>query len=88
MWIQYCDGLATQFVDLQGDSWIRAPKLVLASEPGVGQDGALGKIELPEVGLAWPSPLRTLMAEIDRKARAGNATPPDLTADPAAGRRS
>ncbi len=48
----------------------------------------MGKIELPEGWACVAEPLRTLMTEIDREARAGSATPPDLTADPAAARRS
>jgi hypothetical protein len=48
----------------------------------------VGKIELPEGQAGVAEPLRALMAEIDREARADDATPPDLTAASTAGSRS
>jgi hypothetical protein len=47
-----------------------APKLVLAASEGVGQDGGVAKIELPESWAGVAEPLRALMAEVEREAHA------------------
>ena len=40
----------------------------------------MAKIELPESWAGVASPLRALMAEVEREARVDRATPPDLAA--------
>ena len=59
-----------------------APKLGFAPPWAAGQDGGMGKIELPRCWAGVAEPLRALMAEVEREAYADSATSPDLTAAP------
>lgn len=49
-----------------------------AASEGVGQDGGVAKIELPESWAGVAEPLRALMAEVEREAHASSARAPDL----------
>jgi hypothetical protein len=62
------------------NTWIRGAETGFAATQGVRQDGTVARIELPESWAGVAEPLRALMAEVEREARADRVTSPDLAA--------
>jgi len=61
-------------------SQFEEPKLVFCPTVGGRAGWSVAKIELPECWAGVANPLRALMAEIEREARADGSAPPDLAA--------